>query len=527
VRSRKGSRVTPPGRRRGLAGAGALALAALGADPSPALARPEAWVLGPLQRAVAADGAAPAAGGTTASLAAARNEAESFQIVVRADDGAALEGVTVGVSDLAGPGGAVIPARDLALHRAHYVEVAEPSPGGAPGRYPDALVPFRDPLTGRAPAGGAAVRAQGVAVEAGLVGSFWVDVRVPADATPGAYKGTWWARAGSSRVGGGAVEVEVWRVALPAVPALRSSVNQWSDHSHAADAVLAAHGLSSLWVDPGTARKLADRSPLSAAGLGFWSGAEAGTACRMSRPPSPAQVAQRAASFPQGLLLYNLTAQGIGGCPELAPLLADWAAALRGAGVANMVVGAPAPDLLGSVDVWAVGPAEYHASPERVRAAVAGGAQVWATTALAEDADAPAWLLDHPLLGYRLLPGFVGQSLGFAGLHYWAADHWAAGDPWRGAFYRSADGRAWPGEGLLVYPGAPAGVQGVVPSIRLKAVRDGVEDFGLLALARARGLPGLEREIEAVAGRGWRGATGDPAVLEAARRRIGRALSDG
>ena len=117
----------------------------------------------------------------------------------------------------------------------------------------------------------------------------------------------------------------------------------------------------------------------------------------------------------------------------------------------------------------------------------------------------------------------MSQSLGFKGLLYWAADYWSA-DPWSDVEYRSEGGQAWPGEGLLVYPGAPAGVAGVVPSIRLKQVRDGVEDYDLLALARAAGLPGLAKEIEAVGGRDWRGWTRDPDALEASRRRIGEAL---
>jgi hypothetical protein len=267
-------------------------------------------------------------------------------------------------------------------------------------------------------------------------------------------------------------------------------------------------------------------------GLGFWSGAEAGN-CRMGRPPSAAQIAQRVASFSEGPLLYNFTADGIDACPGLAGPLRDWAKALHAAGVANLVVGTPDPRLgddgsgRPAVDVWVVGPAAWRArgAAERVRAAAAGGAEIWGTTALGGDgAGSPAWLLDRPPIGYRLLPGYVGQGLGLEGLLYWAADHWSA-DPWTDIEYRTRDGQAWPGEGLLVYPGGPAGVQGVAPSIRLKYVRDGVEDFDLLALARAAGLPGVEREIGLVGGSEWRGWTTDPAVLEASRRRIGEALA--
>src|SRR3954470_19387659 len=116
------------------------------------------------------DGAAPDAavrGGMAANLAAARGETESFQVVVRAG-AEALQDVTIGVTDLTGPDGATIAARDIALFREHFVEVKQSATpnGGAAGWYPDALVPFHDELTGRAPAN-PTVKAQGVTVEPG------------------------------------------------------------------------------------------------------------------------------------------------------------------------------------------------------------------------------------------------------------------------------------------------------------------------------------------------------------------------
>lgn len=503
----------------------ALALAALAMllTALPAGARPAAWTVPSLVRV---ERAGPPGSSTTAALEGARGEVESFQIVVRADD-EDLDEVSIGVGDLQGPGGALIPARSHALFREHYVEVRETAtPGGRPGWYADALIPFRDPTTGRPPPR-ATIRAQDVRVQAGTSQPFWVDVHIPVEAAAGIYRGTWWARAGGRRVGGGAVELTVWDVALPATPTLRSSFNQWNDHSLAADQVLIANKLMPLWIDPAGAAKLAGRSALNAAGLGFWSGAESGS-CRMSRPPGADQIAQRAASFPRRLLLYNLTAQDIEACPGIIEALRAWARALHEAGVANLVVTPPDPGLGedGSgrpmVDIWVVGPSAYRSGPEAVRGAIAAGQEVWATTTLAEDAGAAPWLLDAPPLGYRLLPGFISQSLGLTGIYYWAVDHWGS-NPWD-VTYRSADGRAWPGEGVLVYPGGLAGVAGVLPSLRLKWARDGVEDFDLLALARAAGLESLDAEIALVAGRDWTGLTTDPGVLAAARRRIGEAL---
>jgi hypothetical protein len=454
----------------GVAFAAALAAAAAPA----AAARTVAWTAPVLARILPTDAPPVGKAALDADLAAARGETESFQIVVRAaDEAAALADATVGVTDLVGPGGATIrSAPNVALFRVHYVEVRRGSPGGdgTVGPVPDALVPFRDPATGRAPAAGARYEAQPFAVEAGRNQPVWVDVAVPREAVPGTYRGTWWVRGGEGgRLAGGQVGLTVWRAVLPETPTLRTSFNQWNDHSLAADRVLVDHEVMPLWTDPAAARKLGAKGALNASGLGFWSGAEAGGGCRVGRPPGAAQIAQRAAAFPRGPLLYNLTADGVDDdCPAAAVgPLQRWAEALHAAGVANLVVGAPDPRLLAdagrgrpAVDVWAVGPAAYHAATERVRAAVAGGAEVWATTALGGADGSPAWLLDRPPIAYRLLPGYVSQSLGLKGLLYWAADHWSA-DPWTDVEYRTRDGQAWPGEGLLVYPGGPAGVQGV------------------------------------------------------------------
>ena len=503
--------------------AAALAVASLPAAAGNGVA---VWTLPSLAR-VAPTGIAGS--GTAVSLAAARGETESFQVVVRAG-AEALQDVTIGVTDLTGPDGATIAARDIALFREHFVEVKQSATpnGGAAGWYPDALVPFRDELTGRAPAN-PTVKAQGVTVEPGHNQPFWVDVPVGRDLKPGAYEGGLWVKGAQGRLGGGRIKLQVYRAQLPAVPGLRSSFNQWTDHSLAADEALIDEKVMPLWIDPAGAEKLAGKSPLNAAGLGFWSGAESGT-CRMAPPPSASEIAQRAASFPRTLLLYDLTAQDVTDCPQLVEPVRQWGRALHQAGVANLVAAAPVPELLedpgqsrAPVDIWVVTPAAYHKAPDRVRAAQAAGAQVWAGMALADDPDASPWLLDAPPLGYRLTPGFTSQSLGFTGVYYWAVDHWSR-NAWADVTYRSKDGQAWPGEGMLVYPGAAAGVTGVVSSMRLKWIRDGVEDYDLIALARAHGVPGLAKELDQVAGHGWAGATTDAAVLEAARRQLLEAL---
>ena len=266
------------------------------------------------------------------------------------------------------------------------------------------------------------------------------------------------------------------------MPGLRSSFNQSTDHSLAADEALIDEKVMPLWIDPAGAEKLAGKSPLNAAGLGFWSGAESGT-CRMAPPPSASEIAQRAASFPRTLLLYDLTAQDVTDhCPQLVEPVRQWGRALHQAGVANLVAAAPVPELLesgpepGARRHLGRDPGGLPQGAGPVRAAQAAGARCGPGMALADDPDASPWLLDAPPLGYRLTPGFTSQSLGLTGVHHWAVDHWSR-NAWADVTYRSKDGQAWPGEGLLVYRVPPPGVTGVVSSMRLKWIRDGVEDY--------------------------------------------------
>ena len=82
---------------------------------------------------------APATNESSVRIAAAGNEWESFQILLRA--GAAVAGVSVEAGDLTGPGGATIPGSAARLFRQHQFELTVPTYRNddfEPGWYPDA-----------------------------------------------------------------------------------------------------------------------------------------------------------------------------------------------------------------------------------------------------------------------------------------------------------------------------------------------------------------------------------------------------
>ena len=70
---------------------------------------------------------------------------------------------------------------------------------------------------------------------------------------------------------------------------------------------------------------------------------------------------------------------------------------------------------------------------------------------------------------------------GITGLLYWNSVFWEQTDPWMSsATYRTYEAS---GDGCWLYPGAVYGQDGPVPSLRLKNLADGLEDYDLLSMA--------------------------------------------
>lgn len=471
-----------------------------------------------------------------ATIAAARGEYESFQIVVQAPVGGLSE-VNLAVSELAGPGGARIGAEQLTLYRAHYVEVVRPShdpeignrPLG-PGWYADALIPFVDPVTGR-PVPGGEIPAVPVDVAAGYNQPFWVDVFVPRDATPGRYEGRY-SVTSAQGVAEGRVELTVWPFELPLRPTLTSSFLSRERTSDMRTELL-RHRLMPLSTPVDKQRDAIDRWGLSAHHVGLYSEVQQGD-CSADPPPSVDEVRAVTAGAQPELQLYAYMADEIDGCTESFDAIKAWARSLHAGGVDTLIPMTPTPALFddgggegrSAVDIWVVLPKMYEAAPEQVAAAMAKGDEVWSYNALVQDNYSPKWQIDFAPINFRIQPGFISQSLGFTGLLYWSVDRWTE-RPWSDVdTYINSDGWHFPGEGMLIYPGEQIGLDGVAPSMRLKWIRDGVEDFEYVALLKRQGQEELALSIARSVGADWRDWTRDPLALEAARQQLAAALAD-
>jgi hypothetical protein len=142
-------------------------------------------------------------------LGAARNEFEAFQVIVTGP----AKGVSARVEALQGPGR----IDDVKLYREELINLAHPSAiDGGTGLWPDALVPDVDDVVGEKR------NAFPFDVNAGESRAIFVDVHVPKDAAPGVYSG---AVVVSSSDGDAKIPVslEVWDFELPSTSSLRTA----------------------------------------------------------------------------------------------------------------------------------------------------------------------------------------------------------------------------------------------------------------------------------------------------------------
>jgi hypothetical protein len=79
---------------------------------------------------------------------------------------------------------------------------------------------------------------------------------------------------------------------------------------------------------------------------------------------------------------------------------------------------------------------------------------------------------------------------------------------------------------MLVYPGEEVGLPGgAVPSIRLKWLRDGVDDYDYITLAKERGLGTQAMAIARSVGHDWHTWTHSARDLTAARAELAALLT--
>jgi hypothetical protein len=490
-------------------------------------------------------------GAREARVSAARNEWRSFQILVRAD--APVSGVRVEAVDLRGPGGAILPAGQARLFRQHQLFLdtgTYRNDAFKPDGYPDPLIPFAHPVTGKK-LQGARLRAIPFDLPARQTHGFWVDLFVPSEAKAGEYRGNYRVTSENGPAVEVPVSLTVWDFVLPEVPTMQTSFGSpaprlreyyrrrakagneaepqdWAAVETQCAQLMAEHRLDasptaenlrpvaqpdgSFRIPPAqlaVLREFVDRFHVNALEIPHPSSAVKDPVLERDRLRAWLAAFDQAAkelSRPQ-LIFYTYLRDEPNNLEDY-QYVQKWGRAIREAKsvVKVMVVEQPWTepgmggadnawgDLYGAVDIWCPLFSLHRQESAAKRQAL--GETIWTYTALCQGQPTPWWHIDYPLLNYRV-PAWIAWRCHMTGLLYWGGmSYWdKTEDPWlqaptyvgNGVPQQGQKGIVFNGEGSLVYPARAVGYDGIVPTIRLKALRDGIQDFEYLAILERRG----------------------------------------
>jgi hypothetical protein len=525
-------------------------------------------------------------------IAAARNEVESFQVVVSSAT-QKLEGVMAFVSDLSDSSGHRISSSQIQLYRQEYVYLRNPSPYSTepPGWWPDPLVPFLNPYDGKPVLGmrlnreeqngrvsytlsGARFPGSSFPVWPGRNQPLWGDVAVPADQFPGTYRGSFSVQLGEGETLEIPVRLTVWDFGLPDGLSL---ITQFGS----LDGVSAQHGVpdgspQSIEIQERYAAAL--ETHRIAAPIPFELLPQIrpnGSILTKKSHEALKRYLTRHRTGPLRIPTFPWTELSGKGRKSLVRYLRNFFAYLKRNGweqgayyfpvsepngkdaydrvraLAQLVHEAEPSirflcteqpytqdsawgDLNGAVDIWC--PLFTFFDAESAARSRDRGGSLWTYTALCQKAPpyhpdfavisgqpGMFWQIDFPLLNYRL-PPWLNWRNKVEGLLYWSAVHWR--NPQRDVWTDPGFRNRYNGEGYLLYPGTEAGIQGPVTSLRLKALRDGLEDHAYFSLLADLGEEGFAEKEAAKVARSWWKWDEDTNRLHAVRDAVAKRIQE-
>jgi hypothetical protein len=492
----------------------------------------------------------PVPGGSTRSLirlSAARNESESFQIVLKPRQ--TVEQISVTATDLRGPRGAKIAKENIGVCRVAYVKVETPTDAtGVAAEWPDPLPPL-------APGGE-------FTPEVGRNTPLWITVSVPDGIPGGDYSGVielqgkqrskfdraaWHARV--------PLRVRVWNFTLPKETRLKTAlgispgpVKQY--HNLTTDEELAA--VWDKYMRNFAAHRISPYWPMGPATIGI----------AFDKSASPPRVKLDFTKFDAaakryldefGFNTFRLPLAGLGhggqgkpwhegefggfrqGTREYEALWGDYARQLSdhleqngwlrkaylywydepepadyapvrrnneqikrlAPKLARMLTEQPEKELAGCVDIWC--PMSLNHRPDACQERQRAGERIWWYVCCAPKAPYCTLFIDHAAIELRT---WLWQTWGYGveGILIWTTDWWnshakfkppARQNPWEDPMSYTPEGGHWGnGDGRFVYPPNRANdltlkfLDGPVNCIRWEMLRDGVEDYEYFAMLR-------------------------------------------
>ena len=480
-------------------------------------------------------------------LSAARNERESFQIVLSPRK--AVEKVSVKVSDLRGPRDAKIPAGNIEVCRVGYVRVESPTDEtGIAADWPDPLPPLAPD--------------EEFTPQTGANTPLWFTVAVPDGIPAGDYAGTIeLASKRKSRFDRGAwqarvpLRVRVWNFALPKETRLKTALGLGLGNVKAYHNLTTDEELAAVWdkyMQNFAAHRISPFWPMGPAHIGVeFDKSATPPRVKLDWTRFDAAAARYLDEF--GFNTFHLPLRGLGrgghgkpwrggefggfkqGTPEYAALWGDYARQLsdhleqkgwlrktylywydeptrndyefvrenneqikrHAPKLARMLTEEPGPQLAGCVDIWCPVSSNYRAESCHERQRV--GERVWWYVCCTPRAPWCTLFLDHPAVDLRT---WLWQTWGrgVEGILIWETSYWnarskfkppARQNPWEDPMSYNPNGCHWGnGDGRLVYPPNRTNdtkqkfLDGPVNSLRWEILRDGVEDYEYFALLR-------------------------------------------
>ena len=517
-------------------------------------------------------------------LWAARNEFEPFQIVLRGE-GQDLPGVDIEVTDLAGPKEIISAKDNITIYFEYYIRLKSPSSiEGAAGDWPDPLIPRIDRYTGEKR------NAFPMRLAAGRNQAVWVDIYVPLSTPPGEYNGRALITAGGRTVAAIPITLHVWDFALPSTSSLKTSFgfnglsaakNSFGKYTNDRDIL----GLVRMYQKSALLHRISihggsmipPRIPHNSTVID-WDSYDSevgpfldGTVLTGKDPLPDAKATTADLRLPpelteeQNLPYYRQWIQHFrekGWLNRLFYYLRDEprmetygkvaekgrAAHRADPEVRTLVTAALHKELEGAVDIWAplincfeMKPGfppycEQSARREAYGRELASGKSLWWYQSCASHGcnmmggeyfrGWPSYMIDVAPVANRILP-WLGWKYAIEGELYFNMDEafGRGSDPWDDVSLFGGNG-----DGTLFYPGRTDHIGGArdipIESIRLKLIREGLEDYEYLYLCSRLGLAELaQKSSNSIASHIYQWDH-RPETLYALRRKMGDALAE-
>jgi len=250
--------------------------------------------------------------------------------------------------------------------------------------------------------------------------------------------------------------------------------------------------------------------------------------------PSANDIDSAAAKFPANLELDLYVGDELNDCPEGYAALKTVASHVHAANrTVKTILTVNTPDAKlfndghgkSAIDHWVL-----LASMEKwPKLPFTGGGDLWSYTSCNTGyGNTPEWLVDYPPINERIQAGFLNWTQGATGILYYRADGWTAGNTI--ASWNTLDtnacgpGIARPGDGIFLYPPGPIASSEPAPGIRLKAIRDGIQDYEYAQLLKNQGQASYVDFVLKPIAASWTKWSHEPGDLEGVRQKFGQQL---